>query len=196
MVATTRRPVLHYEDGGWAEAIGGHLALDLLNTVSWRLDPGRTVDRLPDGAALARWAEFVGLEIRSQVTDESAAEVRGLRERIYRVVHPLAVGGQPVAADVARLHRQLLGGLGRAEVRSLMPLELAATSLPDELALAAWRLLDREVSRRLRQCRAGDCGWLFLDRTKNASRVWCSSADCGNRTRAQRHYARRTTEPR
>nr|WP_246305023.1 CGNR zinc finger domain-containing protein [Nocardioides thalensis] len=77
-----------------------------------------------------------------------------------------------------------------------MPLELAAASLPDQLALAAWQLLEREDAHRLRQCRANDCGWLFLDRTKNASRVWCSSADCGNRTRAQRHYARRTTEPR
>ena len=160
------------------------------------LDPGRTVDRLPDGAALARWAEFVGLEIRSHVTDETAAEVRGLREHIYRVVHPLAVGAEPVAADVTRLHRQLLDGLGRAEVTSLMPLELAAANLPDELALAAWRLLEGEDARRLRQCRASDCGWLFLDRTKNRSRVWCSSADCGNRTRARRHYARRTTEQR
>jgi len=196
MESTQRRPVLRYDDGGWAEAIGGHLALDLVNTVSWRLDPARTVDRLPDGAALARWAAFVGVELRSAVTDETAAGVRRLRERVYRVVQPLAVGAEPAAADLASLRRLLLGVVGRAEVTAVMPLELAVVSLPDELALAAWRLLEREDARRLRQCGASDCGWLFLDRTKNRSRVWCSSADCGNRTRARRHYARRTAEQR
>ena len=77
---------------------------------------------------------------------------------------------------------------------SLMPLELTAADLVDRLALEAWRLLEREDVGRLRECQASDCGWLFLDRTKNASRRWCSSADCGNRARARRHYARRTTE--
>jgi predicted RNA-binding Zn ribbon-like protein len=196
MVATQRRPVLRYADGGWTEPIGGHLALDLVNTVSWRLEPGRTVDRLLDGAALVRWAAFAGVELRSAVTGETVADVRRLRERVYRVVQPLAVGAEPAATDLASLRRLLLGVVGRAEVTSVMPLELAAVSLPDELALAAWRLLEREDARRLRQCRASDCGWLFLDRTKNGSRVWCSSADCGNRTRARRHYARRTREER
>ena len=196
MVARQQRPVLRFDDGGWSEAIGGHLALDLVNTVSWRLDPDRSVDRLPDDEALTRWAEFVGLELRSEVTDETVAEVRRLRERVYRVVQPLAVGAQPATADLTSLRRLLLGAVGRAEVTLVMPLELTAASLSDELALAAWRLLEREDARRLRQCRAGDCGWLFLDRTKNASRVWCSSADCGNRTRARRHYARRTMEQR
>ncbi len=62
--------------------------------------------------------------------------------------------------------------------------------LPDELALRAWRLLEREDPERIRQCQGTGCGWLFLDRTRNASRVWCSSTDCGNRTRARRHYQR------
>lgn len=196
MVATQRPPVLRFDDGGWSEAVGGHLALDLVNTVAWRLDPDRCVDRLPDAAALARWLEFVGLEVRSEVSEATVVEVRQLRERIYRVVQPLAVGAEPAAADLATLRRLLLGGVGRAAIISVMPLELAAASLSDELALAAWRLLEREDARRLRQCQAGDCGWLFLDRTKNSSRVWCSSADCGNRTRARRHYARLTAERR
>ncbi len=122
--------------------------------------------------------------------------MRTLREQLYRVVQPLAVGDEPAAPDVDRLRRTLLGAVGRADVASVMPLELSAADLRDELALAAWRLLEREDPRRIRQCRASDCGWIFLDRTKNASRVWCSSADCGNRSRARRHYARRTAEQR
>ncbi|PWN01419.1 hypothetical protein DJ010_17820 [Nocardioides silvaticus] len=193
MATTERKQVLRFADGGWTEAIGGHLALDLVNTVSWRPDPHRTVDRLSDAAALARWADFVGLH-HAAVTERTVAEVRRLRERVHRVVQPLATGAEPAAADVAACRRLLLDAVGRAQVVSLMPVELTATSVYDELALAAWALLEREDARRLRQCRADDCGWLFLDRTKNASRVWCSSADCGNRDRARRHYARRTAE--
>jgi predicted RNA-binding Zn ribbon-like protein len=194
MTTRTARPILRYDDGGWAEAVGGHLALDLVNTVSWRPDPARTVDRLPDAAELERWADWVGLPA-PEVTDQTVSAVRRLRERVYRVVRPLAVGAEPEPGDVATLQRALLGAVGRAEVTRVMPLELSTTGLVDRLALSAWQLLVHEDARRLRQCGAGDCGWLFLDRTKNGSRVWCSSADCGNRIRARRHYARRTAQP-
>jgi predicted RNA-binding Zn ribbon-like protein len=98
---------------------------------------------------------------------------------------------------VTTLHRALLRALARADVSSVLPLEWSTglgsvSDLPDELGLAMWRLLQAEDRSRIRQCLDGDCGWLFLDRTKNGSRVWCSSADCGNRTRARRHYERRT----
>lgn len=196
---TVHRSILRYDDGGWAEAIGNHVALDLVNTVAWRPDPARTVDRIADGAALGRWARFVGLregDSAESFPEEVAARVRRLREQVYRVVQPMAVGEEPRATDVERLRSSLLGVLGRVECVSVMPLEFSASDLPDELGLAAWGLLEREDASRIRQCRASDCGWLFLDRTKNGSRVWCSSADCGNRTRARRHYARRTAERR
>jgi predicted RNA-binding Zn ribbon-like protein len=214
MVERTSRPVLRFDDGGWAEAIGNHPALDLVNTVAWRLDPARTVERLPDGAALVRWAAFVGLlddeqeaAFVAEVTDgpelgrRVAAQARRGRERLHRVLQPMAAGHGPDAADVAALHRGLLGVLGRAGVTTTMPVEWSTglrsvSDLPDELGLATWRLLEREDRGRLKQCQDTDCGWLFLDRTKNGSRVWCSSADCGNRTRARRHYERRTAERR
>jgi len=214
MAASSPRPVLRFHDGGWAEAIGNHLALDLVNTVAWRLDPDRAVDRLPDGAALVDWARFVGLlDDRQAVAlglevagDPRAgvritARVRRARERLYRVLQPMAVGEEPAGRDLAALHRGLLGALGRADVSTVMPLEVStglrsASDLGDELDLATWRLLQHEDRRRLRQCQDSDCGWLFLDRTKNGSRLWCSSADCGNRTRARRHYQRRTAATR
>ena len=174
--------MLRYDDGGWAEAVGGHPALDLVNTVAWRPDPGRTVDRLTDGAALVRWAEFVGLvdrrraaRFRREVDDETVRRVRRLREQVHRVVQPVAVGDRPAAEDVDSLRRTLLGVLGRARVVAVLPVQwstglASATDLPDELGLHAWRLLEREDAHRLRQCRADDCGWLFLDRSRNGSR--------------------------
>ncbi len=209
MVGTPQRAALRFDDGGWAQAIGNHVALDLVNTVAWRLDAARTVDRIPDDAALVRWAQFVGLlddqaaaAFSRELTedpgapDRVAAGVRRTREQLYRVVQPLAVGAEPDRADVAALHRALLGVLGRAEVVSAVPLDWSTGlgsvhDLADELGLQVWRFLEREDPARIRQCQDADCGWLFLDRTKNASRVWCSSADCGNRTRARRHYQRR-----
>jgi predicted RNA-binding Zn ribbon-like protein len=210
MVGTSQQPALRFDDGGWAQAIGNHVALDLVNTISWRLDAARTVDRLPDGEALVRWAHFVGLLdddtaaalARAVAEDPAAASkvaarVRKTREQLHRVVQPLATGEEPAQEDVAALQRQLFEVLGRADVAAPMPLawsvELRSLDdLPDALGLQVWRLLEQENPARLRQCQDSDCGWLFLDRTKNASRVWCSSADCGNRTRARRHYQRRT----
>jgi predicted RNA-binding Zn ribbon-like protein len=210
MVGASRSPALRFDDGGWAQAIGNHVALDLVNTIAWRLDAARTVDRLQDGSALVRWAHFVGLLdddtaaafAREEADDPAAgsratARVRRTREQLYRVVQPLAIGAEPAQEDVIVLHRRLLEVLGRVEVATPMPLEWSAAlssldDLPDQLGLQVWRLLEREDPARIRQCQDADCGWLFLDRTKNASRVWCSSTDCGNRTRARRHYQRRT----
>ena len=200
--------VLRYDDGGWAERVGNHVALDLVNTVSWRLDPARTVDRLPDAAAVVRWAGFVGVLDEQQVealsreaardgraADRVAADVRRARDRLYVVLHPLATDGRPDAADVEVLQRWVLSVLRRAGLTSVMPAAWATPldsldDLPVELGLHAWSLLQHEDHQRLRQCRDAACGWLFLDRSRNGSRVWCSSADCGNRTRARRHYRR------
>jgi len=210
MVGTSQAPALRFDDGGWAQAIGNHVALDLVNTVAWRLDDARTVDRLPDGPELVRWAHFVGVldddtaaAFAHEVADDPAlggkvtARVRRARDQLYGVVQPLASGAEPSQEDVAALRRHLLGVLGRADVVTPMPLEWSIrlrsiADLPDALGLEMWRLLEQQDRARLRQCQDADCGWLFLDRTKNGSRVWCSSADCGNRTRARRHYQRRT----
>src|SRR4051812_20520058 len=121
MAAPSPRPVLRFADGGWAEAVGNHPALDLVNTVAWRRDPDRTVDRLPDGAALVTWAVFVGLLDQAQAAAFEAeldrdpeaghrlvTQVRRTRERLHRVLQPMAAGAEPAAADVAELHRELL----------------------------------------------------------------------------------------
>ena len=208
MPTSTRRAILRYADGGWGESIGNHVALDLVNTVAWRLAPDRTVDRLADGAAAVGWAHFAGViddqqeaDFRAEVTADPALgeavakQLGGLRERLYRVLQPMAVGAEPSSDDVDALRRSLMDARSDAQVVNVMPLRWSSglrtvRDLPVELALSAWQLLELEDPLRIRQCQDGVCGWLFLDRSKNASRVWCSSADCGNRTRARRHYQR------
>ncbi|HEX6149242.1 CGNR zinc finger domain-containing protein [Nocardioides sp.] len=202
------RDVIRYPDGGWAELVGNDLALDLVNTVSWRRDPERRVDRLADVAALLHWCGVAAVldpqtrrRLARQAEGDPAAgataleRVRELRELLYDVLLPLAVGDQPQLPAVRGLHALLLDSLRRVEVVSLLPLEWAADpgdlgDLPDRFAVHAWRLLERGDVDRLRECQGAGCGWLFLDRSRNGARIWCSSNDCGNRSRVRRHYQR------
>ncbi|NIH83111.1 CGNR zinc finger domain-containing protein [Amycolatopsis granulosa] len=174
--------------------IGGHRALELVNTVAWRLDPARTEERLPDDDALRRWAEAAGFT--PVAVDGGVAEVRALREAAYQVLRPLATGTAP--GDPEPVRRLIVGALGRAAIASVAPLDWriavhGTSDLPAALALEVWRLLQFEDLTRLRECADEACGWLFLDRSRNGSRRWCSSGDCGNRDRARRHYRRTHT---
>jgi predicted RNA-binding Zn ribbon-like protein len=78
--------------------VGGHLALDLCNTVSWRLDPGRRVDRLGTGPDLVAWFDTVTAGADSPMGTELASRTdlpitRPIdRDRLIRHAadHPLA----------------------------------------------------------------------------------------------------------
>jgi predicted RNA-binding Zn ribbon-like protein len=192
-----------------ARLIGGHPVLDLVNTVAWRLDPARTDDRLTGGPALVGLLESghvidtpQALELgrqadaRPQAAAGAVEQVRQLREALYGLLQPVAVGAPPVNDAVLAVRAALAQAIGEAEIsadgslRWVAPVRTLA-DLPHVVALSALRLMELEDLDRLRQCHDEHCGWLFLDRSKNASRRWCSSADCGNRTRARRHSERR-----
>lgn len=189
--------------------IGGHPVLDVVNTVAWRLDPARTDDRLTDVRDLIGRLEAAhvidspqALELgrqaqaRPQVAAAVVEQVRELREALYGLLQPVAVGRPPDSRAVVAVRSALAQAIGEAELRTDGSLRWAVAvrslaDLPHVLALGALRLTELEDLGRLRQCHDEHCGWLFLDRSKNSSRRWCSSADCGNRTRARRHSQRR-----
>ncbi|MEB3369683.1 CGNR zinc finger domain-containing protein [Saccharopolyspora mangrovi] len=195
---------------------GGHLVLDFVNTVPWRLDAERAADRLPDAGALIGWCCAAGLfgeqradELRAEAEAEAvpgralvvAERARGLREELYGLLQPVAVGREPPAAELGRVRQAIADAITHAEIDTVVPLRWVVAvrgveDVPRALALSAWELLQFEDLARLRQCQDRGCGWLFLDRSKNASRRWCSSADCGNRTRARRHHARHRDDSR
>lgn len=193
------------------ELIGGHVLLDLVNTVAWRLDEVMATDRLSSAADLVQWAMHAGLldpetgrrlhaeaEADDREADRCLGRVRSFRELTYQLLRPLAFGEQSEPSDLERLHADLLNATAHAKITSIAPLHLSLrpehlADLPDTLTLTAWQLLLHEDLHSLRECADTACGWLFLDRSKNRSRRWCSSADCGNRARARRHYNRRRT---
>lgn len=190
------------------ELIGGHPALDLVNTVSWRHDPARRRESLAAPPDLVTWAHRAALlDERSQAAMRSAlAEDPQAGRRLLRRVHQLREAlyehlaacidhpgeGQQVRPDSA-LHRtfidavaasSLTGAPARWDLPPRDPVDLARV-----LGLKALDLTQTMSRERLRRCADDGCGWLFLDATRNHSRRWCSSADCGNRDRARRHYA-------
>jgi predicted RNA-binding Zn ribbon-like protein len=168
------------------ELIGGHLALDLVNTVAWRLDPERIVDRFAELPNVGLWLVAAAVTA-AKPTRRLRDELVTARETAYDVLAPLAHDEQPGAGPVEALHELIAGVTGSSSIE-LEPFRWRAGGPAQVVRLAVWRLFEDEDLGRLRCCDDDGCGWLFLDRSKNGSRRWCSSADCGNRARGRRHY--------
>ncbi|MFI5914480.1 CGNR zinc finger domain-containing protein [Dactylosporangium sp. NPDC051541] len=171
--------------------IGGHLALDLANTMAWRLDPARSVDRLGSAALLADWFRTAtGLSLPAD--DHVLDRVRRLRGATIRLVDAHLDGVAADAGSSPLVHAAWRSALARATPGERLPLtETPAAAIEDHLALAVAELLHRPDPGPLRRCDGDGCGWLFLDTTRNHSRRWCDSADCGNRARVRAYTGRR-----
>jgi predicted RNA-binding Zn ribbon-like protein len=189
--------------------IGGHVALDLVNTVSWRLDTDRRRDNLPDYAAVTSWCQHAGLlspgeayrllaaaRGHPRLAEQTVHDVRALREDAHTMLASLADDGEPsrVVVTPPGLRASLVGALAHSElIGPPMRWQLTPGQHPDIPRLLALEVLDLLQSPQLpllRRCHGPGCGWLFLDRTRSHTRRWCSSGDCGNRERARRHYTR------
>lgn len=176
--------------------IGGHLALDLCNTMAWRLDPARTTERLVDPAALGAWFRAVTDHSgRLRPGRPTLQHVRDLRDATTRLLDAHLDQRDAAPADVTAVHQAWLAALGIAAIPARLPLTVTiepstGPMLTARLALAVADLLYQPDLSTLRRCAGDGCGWFFLDHTRNRSRRWCDSLDCGNRARV-RAYSRR-----
>ncbi len=197
--------------------VGGHPALDLVNTVE-RGAPaatGEPRDHLADPPTLLGWARRVGVvddrEARA-VADSwerdpgsaqaALAAAREVREALH-VALLAAMGVEPSGAGAReRLRERWAAGLarsrltlepGRASAARLVVGTAPATLIADRAAVGAVEMLCGAELARLRRCPpdAGGCGWVFLDRSRNGSRRWCRMADCGTTVKARRLTERR-----
>ncbi len=183
--------------------IAGNLALDFVNTVAFRADPGKKTERLQSAEDVHRWANQAHLPDRTAIKSSplgSAAlrHIREVREDLFAVFHAIA-GDDPILPDtLARVGNALQQCCAKrclsvdgAEVRwTWRPGARSTDYLLYPVLTAATDLLT-SVSRDLvRQCEDASCGWLFLDRSNARKRRWCSMADCGNRNKARKHYRR------
>jgi predicted RNA-binding Zn ribbon-like protein len=186
--------------------LGGHPALDLVNTVGWR-GTDRPDELLRSVDELEEWLDLVQLPLPglgraapgAPRWDEASLDaVRAARESLHRVLRPVAVGADPSVEDLDDLAARYVAALaaGRpvledGRLRWHWPDAAPATVLVNEVLVQGVELLDGESVHRVKLCTDSTCGWLFLDRSKNGSRRWCSMDVCGSRTKMRRHYRRK-----
>ena len=196
--------------------IGGHLALDFVNTVEWR-GSGAQPNYLADYKRLAHWCARVGLISPSQHADVldqakqhpiTAAriwrEAMELRECLNHIVRALANFESPANPAIAAFNKTLRQAFHN---RRLLPSESGemrwSWSPTDpglkvslwEIALSAAELTtDTGDRRRIKICANGPCDWMFLDTSRSGRRRWCRMAVCGNTSKVRRFRERQRSK--
>ena len=175
-----------------------HHALDFVNTVNGR--PDFTRDDLTGPDDLVEWAVAAGLVMpddRARVGGASSSRFEaavGLRENLYQVFGPIALGDTPHSASLSLLTRRAAQAMRSSEwqgsERGYSPFwpDLSIDGICDRLADEAVQLLRSPLITRVGSC-AG-CGWLFLDVSRAHARRWCSMNACGVRDKMRRYHQR------
>jgi predicted RNA-binding Zn ribbon-like protein len=193
-----------------SDLIGGHVVLDLVNTVTARnalpIDWLDGYPRILEWARLSRSFDDGALRDLERMSaadplgaEEAVRRLRELRESLLETLTAVIQGQDSPPAPL----RQLEGAWKEAAARAgftcvagrvRLELSLARSGLDylrDELALRALDLLETLPLERTRICPGAHCGWLFVDRSRGGGRRWCDMATCGNAAKSRRHYKRR-----
>jgi predicted RNA-binding Zn ribbon-like protein len=184
--------------------VAGNLALDFVNTVAFRSDPGKKKDHLQRSEDVHRWVSQAKLPDRAAISSgpvlgtAALRRIRAVREQLFAVFHAIA-NGDPIPADtLGRVGdalndccaRRCLSIEGRDVCWTWRHSARCADYLLYPVLTAAAELLTSVSFDLVRQCEDERCGWLFLDRSNARTRRWCSMADCGNRNKARKYYRR------
>ena len=184
------------------QLVGGHPALDFLNTIDdWTA--AEREDRLPGFPDAVRFGVAAGVitqadaqAMRSRRGGEEAGRLRELRGRLERIFGALLLGDAPRQTDLDHLAHDAAAAAAGARlrvvrgivVRRIEAAEAGAATLRWRLAEAAASLVNSSRWERVKRCPS--CGWFFLDTSKNGSRRWCSMAMCGSATKSRNYYRR------
>ncbi|RQS19711.1 CGNR zinc finger domain-containing protein [Burkholderia sp. Bp8998] len=199
-MVTRHEPARQVHAWSAADFVGGHPALDFLNTVA---DTGKTrdEDKLADWAAVRAWAGKSGLlaeadlarflrHSRQDGADELAA-LHDFREDAYAALAHLTAdeGGRAGARAADRLAEAIRDAIGRSRFDAAdgrfawRPDARAAARWIDAAALGFEHLMRGDDFARVRQC--GRCTWFFIDRGRGVGRRWCDMRTCGNRAKVE-----------
>lgn len=188
----------------------GILALDFSNTLDGRYDPEAKervrvyrdllVFSLLAGTIEQQQAERLAAvaERIPESAEQQVHQSHQLREAIFGVFSTIAAGEDPPAPDLDVLNGFHQRAMSRGKV--IVASEGFDWGWEDDDALdrPLWPIVKSAVDllltgdqRRLRECAADDCGWLFYDTSRNQSRRWCSMQSCGNRAKVQQFRERK-----
>jgi predicted RNA-binding Zn ribbon-like protein len=190
------------ETESWPRPVGGHVALDFVNTdVISQHD--RSVDILRSMGELLAWCEYIGLPVQASAALDLAPAQQGvltakaglLRTAVRTIVEAMAGQRPPDDQALTDLRSAYADAVGRAVptmdggrlVWRWDPVEPEAAL--DHLSSAAVELLHGGRTDRIKVCPS--CGFVFLDATKNGSRRWCSMDDCGKQEKIRRFVVKR-----
>ena len=193
------------------EFTAGKLCLDFANTVNNRTS-GHPEELLTDYPSLVKWGQEAGvltpknLERLHRLAGEAPGHAQSavryaiqLRDAIHsvfvsvverRTIPGGALAMVNAAMQLASEHARIVHSNRRFDWEWVLP-DSSLDSVLWPVARSAADLLTSVDLIYVRQCAAGDCGWLFLDKTKNHRRRWCEMKTCGNRDKARRYYARK-----
>jgi predicted RNA-binding Zn ribbon-like protein len=194
------------------EFVAGHVALEFVNTVDWRLDPARRHELVTRFDDLLTWARLAGLLDAAAIralraaaqrdpagAERSVRRARRLREALFRILMAARHDDPPRTRDVRLFNAFLNSTLRnrRIEARGTAWSWSWARKAGDAfdailwpVVLAAADLLTSPARAQIGECAGEGCGWLFLDTSRTGRRRWCTMRGCGNRAKVRRFYQR------
>lgn len=189
---------MSYKPAMKALFLGGHAALDFLNTAY--APNGTQVETVGDGRSFLAWLTDAGLLTKDEAKqlhqrlganelDRAAVEARKIREWARAWIEQWRVDPDgEYGAELAAINKLLARGAFFYEVNESQA--LTKRSRPTDggalLALVAEplaELVTQEEAGLVKSCAGSGCTLLFLDRTKAHKRLYCSTSVCGNRAK-------------
>jgi predicted RNA-binding Zn ribbon-like protein len=188
--------------------LSGHAVLDLFNTVDWRLDPSRRIERLRGMEDVVDWCLVT--ELLDAGEHAALVAAAGEHPRTAAREHAANLAWRELAYDAVvegseRAMRKVVEEYRAVLARTdLLPSEatrewawgdahLSLATPRDRIVRATVDLATRPDLGLIHQCEDDACGWVYLDTSPRHNRRWCSAAGCGNRNRARRFYEKRRT---
>ncbi|SEQ69443.1 Putative stress-induced transcription regulator [Amphritea atlantica] len=178
--------------------IGGHPALDFVNTVEDQ-------DKRRDSSRISEWASFLGwaqvsyvfseeqmnvLENEIQQTDISTLlrNIHDLRETAYAALSGIASGEKQTDDALQKLEEGIRTALRNSSLKLKensyiwVPDMVNPNWVIDVLTLSIESLLRFHDISKLKEC--GRCSWMFLNQGRGRGRRWCNMKTCGNRAKS------------
>ena len=178
--------------------IGGHLAIDFVNTV--RVVDGEATDTLQSDDDVKVWLGLAAVPVAPKHAPWPAGTLleaaRRLREAALKAIEAKKAGRRP-SLEVIKWFLESSTSHGRLVARPESGLELRRVyhgETPEEYLLpvteAVAGLLAEGDFDLVRQCASERCVLWFYDRTKGHGRKYCTSAGCGNRAKVAAYRSR------
>ena len=202
MLATTKSELnmkINNANIFFRDSVGGHLALDMLNTVT--IVGGQLVDAFQNDGDVLNW--LIENNIADSVVnnsfkhDEILIAACNLREMIRSLISArkdeksLQLDTINAFLKQGPSYHQLQETNGKLEAITQREIK-SVNQLLTPIAEAAVNILTQENFDLIRECESADCVLWFYDKTKGHKRRWCSMAICGNRHKVSSFRMRQT----